>query len=71
MLDGTPLSGRVLHISVPGCAALSVSEFDESVLALFVEKGGDETLVTVSWYLFGAGVSRTESLAVAADFTKL
>ena len=52
---GDAFHGTVLAAPKPGYALLRVDELDGSLLALFVERGGGQTLLTTSWYLYGSG----------------
>lgn len=59
---GGTFSGKVWAAPKPGYALLVVNELDESLLGLFVERGGEGCYFTSSWYLYGAGASGEQPL---------
>lgn len=53
LVTGQYLTGSVVHAVSPGYLVLSADNLDHSLFALFSERGGEGSLLTITWILSG------------------
>lgn len=66
-LDSIRISATVIASPKPGYVCLSASSHNDSLLAIFVEKGGPSAMITLEWILFGDGQQHQPAILPAYE----